>query len=217
MSFYDLDTSSTKTRAEQLVEKDADGGKQLEKVSKHSPGPVKDEELLARSLDYPSKFHAQGGLNDALFQDAYNHGASAQRLTQGWESHEFDVHLRFEARAETRRNGSSEKPPSPNFTYMGSLHMTAAELRSFRLDGDDKARVRVYDAGNDESDSLHADVIADTSGLKKQQKHELRVRLMKLAEQRGLHVSPYLDLEGQRRVETSQCLVVQPSATLLKK
>lgn len=216
MIFYDFDTSSKKTRTEQLVEKDADGGKQLERVSMHSPGPVKDEELLARSLEYPSKFHAQGGLNDALFQDAFSHGASAQRLTQGWESHEFDVHFRFEARAETRRNGSSEKPPSPNFTYMGSLHMTASELRSFRLNVDDKARVRVYDAGNDESDPLHAEIIADTTGLQKQQRHELRVRLMKLAEQRGLHVSPYLDIEGQRRVESSQCLLVRPLATLLE-
>ena len=67
MSFYDLDASSKKARAEQLVEKDPEGAKQLEKVSKHSPGPVKDEELLARSLEYPSKFHAEGGLNDALF------------------------------------------------------------------------------------------------------------------------------------------------------
>ena len=217
MSFYDLDASSKETRTEQLVKKDTDGTKQLEKVSKHSPGPVKDEELLARSLEYPSKFHAQGGLNDSLFQDAFSHGASAQRLTKGWESHEFDVHFRFEARAETRRNGSSEKSATPNFTYMGSLHMTAGELRSFRLNGDDRARVRVYDAGNDESDPLHAEIIADTTGLQKPQRHELRVRLMKLAEQRGLHVSPYLDLEGRRRVESSQCLLVPPSATLLMK
>ncbi len=217
MSFYDLDASSKKTRAEQLVEKDTDGTKQLENVSKHSPGPVHDEELLARSLEYPSKFDAQGGLNDALFQDAFSHGASAQRLIKGWESHEADVHSRFEARAKARRDGSGEKPASPNFTYVGSLHMTAGDLRSFRLNGDDKARIRVYDAGCDESDPLHAEIIADASGLQKQQRHELRVRLMKLAEQRGLHVSPYLDPEGRRRAESSQCHLVLPSATLSMK
>ena len=216
MSFYDLDASSNKSRAEQLVEKDKDGSKQREMVSKHSPGPVEDGELLARSLDYPSKFHAQGGLNDTLFQDAYSHGASAQRLTNGWETHEADVHSRFEARAKVRRNGSGENPASPNFTYVGALHMTAGELRSFRLDGEDRARVRVYDAGDDESDPLHAEIIADAPRSQKQQRHELRVRLMVLAEQRGLYVSPYLDLEGQRRAESTQCLLVQPSATFLK-
>ena len=214
MSFYDLDASSKKARAEQLVEKDPEGAKQLEKVSKHSPSPVKDEELLARSLEYPSKFHAEGGLNDALFQDAFSHGASAQRLTNGWASHESDVHSRFEARAKARRNGSSGKPISPDFTYMGSLHMTAGDLRRVRLNADDKARIRVYDAGNDESDSLHAEIIIDASGLQRQQRHELRVRLMKLAEQRGLYVSPYLDQQGLHRAECSQCCLVQPSATL---
>ena len=217
MSFYDLDVSSKKSRAEQLVENDTDGAKQWEKVSMHSPGPVKDEELLARSLEYPSKFYAEGGLNDALFQDTFSHGASAQRLMKGWESHETDVHSRFEARAKARRDGSGEKPASPDFTYVGSLHMTAGELRSFRINGDDKARVRVYDAGNDESDPLHAEIIADASGLQRQQRHELRVRLMALAEQRGLYVSPYLDLEGQRRAESSQCQLVWPTATLLIK
>ena len=217
MSFYDLDASSKKSRAEQLVEKDKNGAMQRAKVSKHSPGPVEDGELLARSLEYPSKFDAQGGLNDALFEDAFSHGASAQRLTKGWEIHEADVHSRFETRAKARRSGSGGKPASPDFTYVGALHLTAGELRSLRLDGDDSARVRVYDAGDDEPDPLHAEIIADASGLQKQQRHKLRVRLMALAEQRGLHVSPYLDPEGQRRAENSQCLLVQPSAKLLMK
>jgi hypothetical protein len=217
MSFYDLDASSTKSRAEQLVDKDKDGSKQRERVSAHAPSNVEDAELLARSLEYPSKFDAQGGLNDSLFQDAFTHGASAQRLPEGWEKHEADVHIRFETRAKARREGSGGKPASPDFTYVGTFHMTAGELRNCRLpgDGDDTARVRVYDAGDDASDSLHADIIADASGLKKQQRHELRVRLMNLAEQRGLHVSPFLDSEGQRRAESSQCLLVQPSDNML--
>ena len=73
MSFYDLKSESPLNRVEQLVAKDKDGAKQTEKVSEHSPGPVADHELLARSLDYPNKFTDQGGLNDALFQDAFTH------------------------------------------------------------------------------------------------------------------------------------------------
>jgi hypothetical protein len=206
MSFYDLDTSSMKSRAEQLVEKDGDGAKQWEKVSRHAPSYVKDEELLARSLEYPSKFQAEGGLNDALFQDAFSHGASAQRLTDGWVSHEEDVHSRFEARAKVRRDGSGGMQASPEFTYVGLLQMTAGELRGLRLNGDVKARVRVYDAGNEESDPLHAEIVADASGLKKLQRHELRVRLMALAQRRGLYVSPYLEPEGQRHYSTPNAL-----------
>ncbi|CAE6828633.1 hypothetical protein [Paraburkholderia nemoris] len=221
MSFYDLDASSTKSRAEQLVDKDKDGSKQRERVSAHAPSNVEDHELLARSLEYPSKFDAQGGLNDSLFQDAFTHGASAQRLPGGWEKHSADVHNRFETRAKARREGSGEKSASPDFIYVGTFHMTAGELRKCRLlgdgNGDDTARVRVYDAGHEASDSLHADIIADASGLKKQQRHELRVRLMNLAEQRGLHVSPYLDSEGQLRAESSQCVLVQPSENMLPK
>ena len=40
MSFYDLDDKSKLLRVEQLVAKDKDGAKQVEKVSEHSPGPV---------------------------------------------------------------------------------------------------------------------------------------------------------------------------------
>jgi hypothetical protein len=212
MSFYNIDASSKKSRVEQLVEKDTDGKYQSEKVSVHSPGPVRDEELLARSLEYPAKFYATGGLNDSLFQDAFSRGASAQRLANGWETCEHEVHSRFEARAKARRDGSDDRPASAGFTYIGSFHMTAGELRSVRLIGENKARVRVYDAGNHESDPLHVEIIADAAELKKEQRHLLRVRLMAVAEQRGLHVSPYLDEEGRYRAESSQCQLVQSSA-----
>ncbi|WP_146123016.1 hypothetical protein [Burkholderia multivorans] len=171
MSFYDLDAASPKSRAEKLVDKDRDGSKQREQVSAHAPGCVDDEELLARSLEYPSKFLPQGGLNDSFFQDAFTHGASAQRLPHGWEKHEVDVHARFEARAKARRDGTNGKTAMPEFLYVGTFHMTAGELRGCRLTGDDTARVRVYDAGNDASDPLHAEIIADATGLQKQQRH----------------------------------------------
>lgn len=217
MSFYDLDEKSTLPRAEQLVNKDKDGNKQQERVSQYAPGPVDDKELLARSLEYPNKFViAQDGLNDSLFQDAFSHGASAQRLPDGWEKHDADVHTRFETRAKARREGEDGKPANPEFSYIGTFHMTAGELRSFRLDGDDTARVRVYDAGNDPSDSLHAEVIADATGLQKQQRKVLRVRLMNLANQRGLYVSPFLDAEGQKRAESSQCHLNAPPENLLQ-
>lgn len=211
MSFYDLDGESKLSRVEQLVAKDEDGAKQMEKLSEHSPGPVADHELLARSLDYPTKFTNLGGLNDALFQDAFSRGASAQRLVQGWDAHATDVHGRFEMRAKARREGTDGRDPDPDNLYIGTFQMTAAELRACKLDDDTTPRVRVYDAGN-ASDQLHAEVIVDATGLKKPQRKELRVRLMTLAQKRGLFVSPHLPAEDLARAEGTQCKLHLPPA-----
>jgi hypothetical protein len=211
MSFYDLDGESKLPRVEQLVVKDKDGTRQAEKVSEHSPGPVADEELLARSLDYPTKFTDLGGLNDSLFQDAFSHGASVQRLLLGWEVVAADVHHRFETRAKARREGTDGRGPDPDNLYIGTFLMTAAELRACKLEGDTVPRVRVYDAG-DASDQLHAEVIIDATGLKKPQRKELRVRLMTLAQRRGLFVSPHLPDEDRRRAEGTQCELHLPAA-----
>ncbi|MBW8067317.1 MAG: hypothetical protein GJU73_07700 [Ferrovum sp.] len=211
MSFYDLDGESKLSRVEQLVVKDEDGAKQMEKLSEHSPGPVADHELLARSLDYPTKFTNLGGLNDALFQDAFSRGASVQRLVQGWDAHATDVHGRFEMRAKARREGTDGRDPDPDNLYIGTFQMTAAELRACKLDDDTTPRVRVYDAGN-ASDQLHAEVIVDATGLKKPQRKELRVRLMTLAQKRGLFVSPHLPAEDLARAEGTQCKLHLPPA-----
>lgn len=211
MSFYDLDGESKLPRVEQLVVKDKDGAKQTEKLSEHSPGPVANHELLARSLDYPTKVTDLGGLNDSLFQDAFSHGASAQRLLHGWDAHASDAHGRFEARAKARREGADGRDPDPENLYIGALHMTAAELRACKLDDDKAPRVRVYDAG-DAFDQLHAEIIVDATGLKKPQRKELRVRLMTLAQQRGLFVSPHLPAEDIGRAERTQCELHLPPA-----
>lgn len=203
MSFYDIDSTSNLTRVEQLVAKDLDGILQTQKVSEHSPGPVGDHELLARSLEYPNKFYATGGLNESLFQDAFTHGASAQRLPEGWSSHEDAVHQRFEKRSDARRSGDDGRKPEPENRYIGAFHMTAAELKACKLDSDSTPRVRVYDAGK-ASDELHAEIIVDATGLTKVQRKEMRVRLMSLAQQRGLYVSPHLpenELEIAKQVQ----------------
>lgn len=210
MSFFDLDGESKLSRVKQLVAKDQNGVLQMEKVSEHSPGPVTNDELLARSLDYPSKFTALGGLNEELFQDAFSHGASAQRLPRGWGAHAVDVHSRFEARAKARREGTDGRAPNPDNLYIGAFHIVAGDLRACKLDSETASRVRVYDAG-DAADTLHAEVIVDETGLNKPQKKELRVRLMTLAMQRGLFVSPHLPEEAQSRAQETLCELHLPT------
>lgn len=205
MGFYDLDETSTLSRVEQLIANDKDGSKQQTAVSDQPHGPVKNTELLARSVDYPSKFEHSGGLNDTLFQDAFTHGASAQRLTEGWDEHAIDVHRKFEEKAHGRRNGTDGRPPKPEYLYIGVVQMTAEELRACKLDGEDLCRVRIYDAGNKQSDNLHAEIVVDAAGLEKPQKKELRVRLMTLATKRGLFVSPHLPFEDRHLAIETQC------------
>lgn len=209
MGFFDLDVESHLTRVEQLVAKDKNGSRQAENLSDHSPGPVSNEELLARSLDYPNKFDSSGGLNDSLFQDAFTYGASCQRLKPDWDSCAAAVHARFEARAEARRTGADGRPPAPGNLYVGAVHVNAAELRACVLDGEAESRVRVYDAGNP-GDALHAEVMVDAAGLARDKRKELRVRLMALAEQRGLFVSPYLPVEQHARAVSTQCNLHMP-------
>lgn len=211
MSFYDLEGESKLQRAEQLIAKDKDGAKQTEKVSEHSPGPVDDNELLARSLEYPNKFTDSGGLSDTLFQDAFSRGASAQRLPDGWAAHSSDVHNRFEFRAKKRRDGADGRDADPENIYIGAFQMSAAELRACKLDSDITSGVRVYDAG-EESDQLHAEIVVDITGLKKHQRKEMRVRLMVLAQQRGLFVSPHLSAENVVCAEGTQCELHLPQA-----
>ena len=205
MNFYDIDESLKNSRVAQLLAKDPNGDKQFEKVSTYAPSPVRDDELLARSLEYPDKFNPSGGLNDSFFGDAFTHGASVQRLIDGWEVMASGVHNAFEARADSKRQGSENRKPKPDNIYIGSFHMTAGELRGVQLEIQDRRRVRVYDAGLDVSDPNHAEILADGEGLEKVLKHKFRVMLMVLAQKRGLYISPFLSEEGHGRARESGC------------
>ena len=203
MNFYDIDEYSMISRAGQLLAKDPDGAKQFEKVSTYALGPVGDDELLARSLEYPDKFNPSGSLNDSFFDDAFTHGASVQRLIEAWDVMASGVHNAFEVRAESKRQGSEKRKPKPDNIYIGSFHMTAGELRALQLEG--RRRVRVYDAGVDESDPNHAEILADNDGMDKRLRHLFRVMLMVLAQKRGLYVSPFLSEGGHGRARDSDC------------
>ncbi|MDP2392922.1 MAG: hypothetical protein Q8M21_06680 [Methylococcaceae bacterium] len=205
MSFYDIDENSKICRASQLLAKDLDGAKQFEKVSTYAPGPVGEDEMLARSLEYPDKFNPSGGLNDSFFGDAFTHGASVQRLIEGWDVMASGVHNAFEERAASKRQGSERRTPKLDNIYIGSFHMTAGELRAVQLEMEGRRRVRVYDAGMDESDPNHAEILANGEGLEKVLKHKFRVMLMVLAQKRGLYISPFLSEEGHGRARESGC------------
>lgn len=181
-----------KERAVHFITIDPDGEWQQKKVSQYSPSHVKHEELLARSIDFPLRQEPRGGINDSLFQDAFTIGASVQRIPNEWEQCMHDIHSRYEERANNRRLGIDGREPNNEWRYIGSVHITAGELRSIQTQVFRKCRVRVYDAGYTQDNALHADVIVDANDLDKSLRKLLRVMLMNEACRRGLYVSPYI-------------------------
>jgi len=211
MCFLNHDSDDTKKRAQQLVDKDPNGDLQEQKVSAFSPGPVLNDEVLARSVEYPAKWASPAGINETLFQDGYGAGASAQRLIGGWTLCKESVHQRFEKRAEARRSGSDGRVANLDFVYIGAVHIQVGALRACQLPGDEVKRVRVYDAGTELEDPYHADVILNVADLSKAQKKELRLRLMTLATKDGLYVSPFLSGEEMERAMRSEVKINLPT------
>jgi hypothetical protein len=196
-NLYSNDIADATKRVEHVIALDPNGECQQHRVSEFSPGPVADDEVIARSIDFPLRQDPVSGINDSLFQDAFTMGASSQRVQGEWNEVGRAVHDRYEARARRRRSGDDGRPANSEWRYIGAVHVTARELRELQLDGAPQkiGRVRVYDAGHSADDSLHADVMVDasdlTGGLKAQRKL-LRVKLMTVACRRGLFVSPHL-------------------------
>ncbi|MBC3916932.1 hypothetical protein H8L32_05540 [Undibacterium sp. CY18W] len=189
------------TRVQYFIQNDPDGACQGHKISSCSPGPVKDEEMLARSIDFPLREDPASGLNDSLFQDAFTIGASTQRIDDDWDKSKSVVHARYEERARRRRSGEDGRSANPDWLYVGSVLFLASELRESQLDAVQRAgRIRIYDTAHSSDDPFHADVMVSADDLQtnKQLRKLLRVILMTKACKRGLFVSPSLAPDDQR-------------------
>lgn len=184
-----------KDRVQYFIQCDPEGHYQESKISEHSPCSVNNDELLARSIDFPLREDPEAGLNDSLFQDAFTFGASIQRILGDWAQGGQSIHDRYEERAHSRRLGGDGRAPNAEWRYIGVVHVTANELRELQVSAVRKGRVRVYDAAHTTDDPLHADVMVDASDLTgdlKPLRKLLRVMLMNVACRRGLFVSPHL-------------------------
>lgn len=196
-------------RVTHFITSDPDGDCQEQKSSQYSPSYVGHGELLARSIDFPLREEPNGGINETLFQDAFTIGASVQRISENWEQCKDDIHNRYEDRASKRRLGEDGRSPNNEWCYIGSVHVTAGELRNLQLAVIRKGRVRVYDAAHTPEDPLHADVMVDASNLDKPSRKLLRVMLMNVACRRGLYVSPHIS-PSDPALLTSQMTLHRP-------
>lgn len=140
---------------------DPDGSCQKTRVSNYSPGPVADEEHLARFVFYPTHI-ADSDLCEALFSDAFTYGASCNRKSYCCDEgqiHACGMGLQHERRV-----------------YRGYVTLSVSVLRG--------SGVRVYDTAL-EDNRCHADIVA-CPDIDKPKRKAIRIALLKHARENGV-------------------------------
>lgn len=175
-----------------VLQQDLDGSCQMVKVGSDSPGPVKDSEALARFVFCPAHLDKSrgtlGAVDETLFNDVLTIGGSVNRLIETNNEITQTLHAQGEVTAEGVRKGVNGRPPQPDREYLGAVRLLAEDVRAINFDTV-AHRVRVYDTSLGPEDPLHGDIVANTNGLTKTNRKELRVRLFMLAQKSGLFVS----------------------------
>lgn len=182
-----------------VLQQDSDGFCQNIKVGEHSPGPVRDNETLARFVFCPAHVKKIGDeyeqIDESLFADITSIGGSVNRLMESEEAVPEDLHLRGESMAASVRKGTSGRAPQPDRQYLGAIKLAAKEVRALAVD-EVACRLRIYDTSRGPNDQLHGDIVANMRGLdgeKKALRKQLRVALYMLAKKSGLYPSPHFE------------------------
>ncbi len=154
---------SPKDFADCVCKNDPDGRCQQKSVSEYSPGPVKNEECLARFVFHPT--HIQDNdLNETLFNDVFKYGASCNRKSY---CDEGQIHA--------RGNGLQNE----HRTYRGYATLSVGFLRGIPSENG----VRVYDTAW-EDNQCHADIVA-YPGMAKKERKSIRMALLRHALNNG--------------------------------
>jgi hypothetical protein len=196
-----------------VLEQDVDGSCQNVKVGADSPGPVLDDEVLARFVFCPTHLKKNGDeygqIDESLFTDITSIGGSVNRLIATDGSVTESIHQRGESIAALVRRGTPTRSPQPDRHYLGAIKLATHEIRALVVD-EVARRLRVYDTSRGPDDSFHGDIVANMRGLDKEKKtlrKELRVALYMLAIKSSLYVSPYY----QGFYEVAKCGLVVDS------
>lgn len=151
-------------------------------MSAHSPGPVRNEELLGRFVMDPQHLEDDTGrIKETFFSDAFNGGASTHRLSHLTSD---ALHALGRAKAASDQQGGNGRPPRPYVSYFGYQVLKVSWLRSVQ------ARSRVYDTARQDMHA-HADIVVDArhcqgaSKSAKQERKALRIRLLQHAFESG--------------------------------
>lgn len=141
---------------------------ETETCSRHSPGPVQDEEYLIRAFDQPTHYR-DGEILPAAFTDVAVRGLSCNRLNYTSIRDALARSLERVAQANARRaiNGAERQ-------MVAYATFSVAHLRSLTCGDPPRRGLAVYDTGL-EDDPSHADVCLLVSG--KQAERSLRSSL----------------------------------------
>lgn len=147
---------------------------EVESVSPHSAGPVKDDEYLHRYVFSPLHVH-DGKVVTALFSDAKNKGLSCERGYSYTPS--ADLHSRGENQVDAFNE--NRRPNQPKRTYVGAVTAKSDEVRNITLEN---SRIyAVYDTGL-ANNPAHVDVFEMPSVMKSAMKSEQKLARLALAE-----------------------------------
>lgn len=120
-------------------------------ASKHSPGPVRDEEELARVVISPIHIDAESGhITPAFVSDVKNKGGSSDRLAFCREADSLSRSAEIQARK------NLEAPPDRQRSIQGVTRFSAKRLRALNTKGGTQA-FGVFDTGKSDNPA-HADV-----------------------------------------------------------
>jgi hypothetical protein len=190
-------TGERKNFVEFILSKDPDGSCQNVKVGPDSPGPIQDDEELARFIFCPIHLKknddGSGQIDESLFSDLASFGSSVNRLIQTDGFVTEDIHQRGESIAAVIRQGTSTRNPQPDRHYLGTIKLVTRDIRALVVD-EIPHRLRVYDTSKGPEDRFHGDIVMNMNGLdqeKKALRKELRVALYMLAYKSSLYASPH--------------------------
>lgn len=168
-----------------VLDADPSGVCQQVRVGTMSPGPVGDQELLARFIFAPTHTSGDTGkVDETVVADMFKFGASVNRFGDDVSRALVALHVMGNALAKRIRNGSTLRSPQADRKYLGVLIFIAGEARAIGVDST-PARIRVYDRTMP-TNRLHADLVANSVGLTKELKKELKGRLFILLLRAGI-------------------------------
>jgi hypothetical protein len=160
--------SGAPDKARQIDRSSPECGCEAERVSRHSPGPVLDDEVLSRLIFSPIHYDAATHrIKEAAFEDGSNKGMSVYR-------HRQTTLAELQQRGE--RKVEKDRLTRPDRQLAGRIEVQAGRARQIRSTPSG-ARYCIYDTAQPD-DCAHAD-LCETYAPTKVERKQLRRELQK--------------------------------------
>lgn len=152
------------------------------KVSPHSPGPIQDNELIARFAFVPVHFTNSGKIKPSLFSHVFKEGCSIQRNSI--------------AKNEELSNWLTDLlEKNSHFVWKGVVIASSSAIRNVCLESKKQSRsLCLYDTANN-CNSSHGEIFIANPAIEEADKLEIKAELMRCFDSTNL-ISPDQYKEG---------------------